>query len=103
MSDELLIPVERKLRDLLWASHACTGKYGDDGELQCGCFLPIIDFLRDSPEDIALKIPIHYAQLEKIRNKPLPTNEEIHIKIVDVVFGDLSVPDFREWLVEKFR
>lgn len=57
--------VERKLRDLLWATHACPGKYCDDGELQCGCFLPTIDFLRDIPEEIERKIPIHYAQLAK--------------------------------------
>ena len=61
-----LTPEERKLRDLLWASHACAGKYSDDGELQCGCFLPPIDFLRDTPDEIERKTPIHYAQLTKV-------------------------------------
>ncbi len=66
-----LTPEERKLRALLWAAHACLGKYGDDGELQCNCFLPPIDFLRDTPEEIELKIPIHYAQLAKVqRTRP---------------------------------
>ncbi len=62
--------LERKLRDLLWAAHPCPGKYCDDGELQCGCFLPTIDFLRDKPEDIEVKIPLHNAQLalQKILN-----------------------------------
>ena len=33
-----------ELRRLLWATHGCLGKYGDDGELQCSaCF---IDFKR---------------------------------------------------------
>lgn len=56
---------ERKLRDLLWATHPCGGKYCDDGEIQCGRFLPPIDFLRDKPEDIETKIPLHNAQLAK--------------------------------------
>lgn len=54
---------ERKLRDLLWATHPCDSKYCDDGEIQCGRFLPVIDFLRDKPEDIEAKIPLHNAQL----------------------------------------
>ena len=56
---------ERKLRDLLWAGHVCNGKYGDDGEIQCGRFLPVIDFLRDTPEEIERKIPLHYAERAK--------------------------------------
>ena len=63
--DELLTPGERKLRSLLWAGHACPGKYGDDGELQCNMYVAPIDFLRDTPEEIERKIPIHYAQLAK--------------------------------------
>ena len=43
------------------------------------------------------------ATLTEARNKPLPTNDEIHIKIVDVLWGDISVSEFREWLVERFR
>jgi len=54
---------ELKLRTLLWASHACSGKYADDGELQCNRFLPTIDFKRDSPEEIERKIILHYQQL----------------------------------------
>ncbi len=64
MADQLT-PEERKLRDLLWATHPCNGKYNDDGEIQCGRFLPPIDFLRDKPEDIETKILLHNAQLAK--------------------------------------
>ncbi len=42
------------LRFVLWAEHPCHGKYGDDGELQCGrCG---IDFKRDSVEEITKRI-----------------------------------------------
>lgn len=61
---------EFKLRALLWASHACDGKYADDGELRCGRFLPPIDFKRDSPEEIERKTPLHYQQL--LREEPKP-------------------------------
>jgi len=64
MSDE-----ERKLRDLLWATHPCDGKYCDDGEIQCNRFFPVIDFLRDKPEDIEAKIPLHNAQLLKLKRE----------------------------------
>jgi len=38
------------LRELLWSQHPCMGKYGDDGEQQCGnCG---IDFKRMSASDI---------------------------------------------------
>jgi len=56
---------ELKMRGLLWASHACDYKYSDDGELQCGRFLPTIDFKRDSPEEIERKTHIHYEQLRE--------------------------------------
>jgi hypothetical protein len=41
---------ENKLREILWATHPCQGKYGDDGELQCGACG--IDFKRMSPNKI---------------------------------------------------
>ena len=63
---------DRKLRDLLWATHACSGKYCDDGELQCGYFLPTIDFLRDKPKDIEAKIPLHNAQLLQQKSQDRP-------------------------------
>jgi len=44
---------EEILRELLWMEHQCEGKYGDDGEMQCGKCL--IDFRRDSAKDIASK------------------------------------------------
>jgi len=44
---------EEILRELLWMEHQCEGKYGDDGEMQCGKCL--IDFRRDSAKDIAIK------------------------------------------------
>lgn len=38
------------LRRLLFLQHPCSGKYGDDGEMQCGSCL--IDFKRDEVETI---------------------------------------------------
>ena len=43
------------LRQLLWLRHGCSGSalYGDDGEMQCNkC---VIDFRRDTPEQIENK------------------------------------------------
>ena len=45
---------EETLRELLFAEHSCDGKYGDDGERQCGSCM--IDFRRDSVEEIKEKI-----------------------------------------------
>ena len=67
--DQLFEEENLKLRALLWAGHACSGKYCDDGELQCGYFLPIIDFKRDSPEEIERKVTIHYQQLRETRDE----------------------------------
>ena len=53
---------ELKLRERLWTTHPCFGKYCDDGELQCGRFLPPIDFLRDDLLDIAEKIAKHAVE-----------------------------------------
>ena len=50
---------EQRIRELLWATHPCESKYSDDGELQCGCFLPPIDFKRESWEAIAQGIEKH--------------------------------------------
>jgi hypothetical protein len=47
------------LRELLWATHPCDSKYGDDGELQCNRYVCSIDFKRDDPEEIDKKIIIH--------------------------------------------
>ena len=43
---------EMILRKLLWLRHGCPSHvlYGDDGELQCSACM--IDFLRDSAEQI---------------------------------------------------
>src|SRR5580698_6357497 len=43
-----------RARILLWATHGCTEKYGDDGELQCNSCK--IDFKRNSISDIDAKI-----------------------------------------------
>jgi hypothetical protein len=45
-----------KLRNLLWATHPCEGKYGDDGEMQCNNLNCMIDFKRDSVDDIQNKL-----------------------------------------------
>jgi len=64
--DAGLLSENKKLRRLLWLSHGCQGLYGDDGEMQCNeCR---IDFLRDSADDIELKIikkknPEYYKML----------------------------------------
>jgi len=75
---QLIEQEELKLRWLLWASHPCSGKYGDDGELQCGCFLPTIDFKRDSAEEIERKVPLHNQQ----RLKPIPKSLRIDSPIL---------------------
>jgi len=62
-----LLDENKKLRHLLWLNHnKCEGLYGDDGEMQCNeCR---IDFLRDSADEIELKIikkknPEYYKML----------------------------------------
>ena len=50
---------ELKLRELLWLHHGCESPYfyGDDGEMQCNNIPKhIIDFRRDSADDIELKL-----------------------------------------------
>lgn len=44
-----------RLRYELFASHPCDGKYGDDGEMQCNNSACMIDFKRDSFEEIERK------------------------------------------------
>lgn len=46
----------RELRQLLWGTHPCEGKYGDDGELQCNNLNCMIDFKRDSTGTIYQKL-----------------------------------------------
>ncbi len=48
--------MEYKLRRLLWLNHGCifASLYGDDGEMQCNKCL--IDFKRDSEDEIDTKI-----------------------------------------------
>ena len=53
---------ELEIRRGLWATHPCLGKYCDDGELQCGTFLPPIDFLRDDWLALAEKIAKHSSE-----------------------------------------
>lgn len=43
-----------QLRALLWSTHPCPAKYGDDGELQCSACM--IDFRRDSVNSIEERI-----------------------------------------------
>lgn len=51
MSDD-----EITLRELLAYAYAGASLYADDGELQDSRRAPFIDFLRDSPDDIAAKM-----------------------------------------------
>lgn len=48
-------PSDVEVRKLLWLRHGCpiNALYGDDGEMQCGICL--VDFRRDSVEDIEAK------------------------------------------------
>lgn len=48
-------PLDAGIRKLLWLRHGCpvNALYGDDGEMQCGICL--VDFKRDSVEDIEAK------------------------------------------------
>jgi len=56
------------LRYLLWNEHPCEGKYGDDGEMQCGACG--IDFKRDNADTIQTKLfqtrLLKYAAGQKI-------------------------------------
>jgi hypothetical protein len=54
-----------ELRKMLWLRHGCdiNALYGDDGEMQCSRHLPWLDFKRDSPEEIELKLQIHKQPL----------------------------------------
>lgn len=45
---------DMQLRKLLFMSHPCLGRYGDDGEMQCGACR--IDFRRDDPELIERRL-----------------------------------------------
>jgi hypothetical protein len=49
-----LIEERLELRRLLFGTHSCPGKYGDDGELQCNTCR--IDFLRDEWEAISAQL-----------------------------------------------
>lgn len=52
------------MRVLLWSTHPCTGKYGDDGELQCSeCR---IDFLR--APIVELETGVQLRSLEWLRH-----------------------------------
>jgi hypothetical protein len=52
-----------EIRTKLWEKHPCSGKYSDDGELQCGAALPPIDFLRDDWNDLINAMAIHNRYL----------------------------------------
>lgn len=54
------------LRELVFYSHGCMGKYGDDGEMQCNVY-PSIDFKRYSVEQIADKARLHWLKRQKIK------------------------------------
>ena len=45
-----------KLRALLAITYSGATLYADDGELSCCAMHPFIDFKRDTPEEIALKM-----------------------------------------------
>lgn len=60
------LPVEERtlsveVRKQLWLTHGCgiSCLYGDDGEMQCGRFIPAIDFRRDPEAAILEGIDIH--------------------------------------------
>lgn len=56
------------LRSLVASGHGSLGMYRDDGELQ-DCFeQPFIDFMRDSPSEILLKI--NERALKKLARTP---------------------------------
>lgn len=55
-----------RLRVLLWSNHPCEGKYGDDGELQCNRLPFLIDFKRDSINELERKCAIHNLQRQNI-------------------------------------
>lgn len=104
MDNLMLTPEERKLRDLLWATHLCSGKYCDDGEIQCGVYLPPIDFLRDTPEEIEAKIPLHNAQLAKAESLIRKDERERIIDFIEEfeLFTKYS-GDFRSILVSELK
>ena len=62
MKEKIIRLSDEKIREILWASHPCDMKYGDDGELQCnriyGHGNPI-DFKRDDWGNIGKGIARH--------------------------------------------
>lgn len=71
-SSETTSEEAKQLRRLLFLSHPCSGKYGDDGELQCASCR--IDFKRDSVEHIDLKLIARGMKLmDALLSSPSPS------------------------------
>jgi len=72
------------LRKLLWLRHGCpvSALYGDDGEMQCP--ICMIDFLRDSPE-----------QIESVFLKKTEKWIEEHKVEVEQVFANANIGPFK--------
>lgn len=67
---------EAILRGLLAAAYSGSNLYRDDGELQDGAELPIIDYLRDSVLEIERKIQERgRRKLARSQEEPTPTPE----------------------------
>ena len=53
---EALYRENKQLRELLWITHPCVEKYGDDGELQCNQPDCMIDFKRMPAQEITQRL-----------------------------------------------
>ena len=76
-----------RIREILWASHPCECKYGDDGELQCnriyGHGNPI-DFKRDSWSEIGKGLSRHTkAMVEQVK-------AEVAREIFEEIYNEMA-------------
>ena len=61
--------------------------------------------IEDVRGDAERKTPTHefVDRILALLEENLPTDEEIHIRIVNCMWGYTTVPELREWLKERFR
>ncbi len=68
MEEDVELELSQAVRLELFLSHPCSGKYGDDGEMQCNQAPCFIDFKRDFPSEILAKSAIHRLLLNAKQN-----------------------------------
>ena len=86
MSDEL----REKIQEIVCPKE---GNLGLDCN-SCDYFNSVAQFACNNPK---------IGQILSLLEEDLPTDEEIHIRIVNCMWGYMTVPELREWLKEGFR